>query len=36
VHATRFDAGAALQTFQPGDPLALFGDNLLQRGELAE
>ena len=39
-HAARFDARfdirAALQTFQPGDLLALLGDGLLQGRDLAK
>src|ERR1019366_6677570 len=36
VHAARFDARAALQTFQTGDFFALFGNGLLQGGDFTE
>jgi hypothetical protein len=35
VHAARFDARAALQSFQTGDLGALLADNLLQGGNFA-
>jgi hypothetical protein len=33
VHAARLDAGTALQAFQPGDLLALCGNDLFQFGD---
>src|SRR5208283_5376100 len=36
LHTARLDVRAALQTFQPGDLFALFGDRLLQGGDFAE
>src|ERR1022692_4054269 len=36
VHAARFNIGAALQTFQPGDLLAQFSDGLFQDGDFTE
>jgi hypothetical protein len=35
-HAARFDVGAALQTFQPGDLFTQFGDGLLKGDDLTE
>jgi hypothetical protein len=36
LHTARLDVRAALQTFQPGDLFALFGDRLLQGGDFTE
>ena len=36
VHAARFDVRAALQAFQARDLFVLFGDRLLQCGDLGE
>src|SRR5271165_125462 len=36
VHAARFNVGAALQTFQTSNLFALFGNCLLQDGDLAQ
>ena len=36
VHAARFDVGAAFKAFQTGDVFPLFGDGLLQQGDLSK